>query len=130
MNILVLNVEDKKKNENEIISNEIICPECGENILLDINDFKINLFGCKNNHSKNDILLNNFENTQKIDITQITCNQCKVNNKVNAHNKQFYYCNTCEENLCVLCKSKHNITHFIINYDDKNYISQNIKIPL
>ena len=44
MNIVVkLNNDNKKDEIKEIISKDIICPECGENILINIKDFKINL---------------------------------------------------------------------------------------
>ena len=43
----------KKENDNIIISNDFICPECKENILINIKDFKIDLYGCKNNHKFN-----------------------------------------------------------------------------
>ena len=50
MNILVN--ENKHKNiKNEIISKDIICPECKDNILIDIKNFKINLSGCNKNHN-------------------------------------------------------------------------------
>ena len=42
-------------------SNNIICPECKEDIRLKINDFKIYLYDCKNGHQINDIFLNEFE---------------------------------------------------------------------
>ena len=65
MNIIVTNDENKSENK-KIVSNDIICPECNENILLDIKDFKINLNECKNKYNITNILLNNFEDTQKI----------------------------------------------------------------
>ena len=115
-------VESNNDNNNEIISKDIICPECGENILIEIKDFKMNLYGCKNNHKINNILINNYENYQKIDLSKIICNDCIENNKSNTHNNEFYICNTCNENLCPLCKSKHDTDHIIIKYDNKNYI--------
>ena len=45
--------EDNPKNKVK----EIICPTCGENCRIDIKDFKIKLYGCKNNHEINNILL-------------------------------------------------------------------------
>ena len=122
MNIIVTN-NDRNKNEiMEVISKDIICPLCKKNILIDIKDFKINLHGCKYGHIQNDILLYLFEETQKIDLCEIICEVCKQNNKGNTHNKEFYLCNTCNKDLCPLCKSIHDKNHKIINYDDKNYI--------
>ena len=68
INIFVYNNKNKD-NKKEIISSEIICPECKENILININNYKINLYECKNGHKKENILLNEFENIQKIDKT-------------------------------------------------------------
>ena len=134
----IMNIEDKKINElhilvydhesnntyvNDIIkSKEIICPNCKENTLIDINNFRINFHDCKNNHIINDILLNEYENSQKININNIKCEICNINNKGNTHNNEFYICNTCNKNICPLCKSNHDKKHIIINYVDKNYI--------
>ena len=54
MNVLV-NDDKDKNSKNEIISKDIICPECKDNILIDIKNFKINLSECKQNHNKNNI---------------------------------------------------------------------------
>ena len=121
MNVLV--IDDKDKNvKNDIISKEIICPECKDNIFIDIKNFKINLYGCKQNHNKNNIILYSFEETQKIDLNKIKCEICNNNNKGNTHNNDFYKCITCNKNICPLCKSIHDENHIIINYDNKNYI--------
>ena len=121
MNILVTKNEEDKNIIKEIVSKDIICPECKENILIDIDNFKINFHDCKKNHNINKTL-NEFENTQKIDINKIICDICNTNNKGNTHNNEFFICNTCNKNICPLCKSNHNKNHTIINYDDKNYI--------
>ena len=55
MNIIVKSNDDNNEEIKKIISQDIICPECGENILINIKDFKINLYGCKNNHKINNI---------------------------------------------------------------------------
>ena len=127
MNILVESNKDNKKEIKEIISKDIICPECGENIFINIKDFKINLYECKNNHKINSILINKYENNQKIDLSKIICNECNENNKNNTHNNEFYICNTCNKNICPLCKLKHDNNHIIIKYDDKNYICRKHK---
>jgi len=120
MNIIVNN---GNINEiKEIISKDIICPVCRENIFINIKDFKINFYGCKNGHKINNILINKYESIQKIDLSKIKCNECNENNKGNTHNNKFYICNTCNKNICPLCKSKHDKNHIIIKYDDKNYI--------
>ena len=119
MNVLVYNANEEI---NEIISKDVICPDCKENILIDIkDDFKINLHECKNNHNKDNILLHNFEECQKIKLNEIVCNICNTNHKKNINDK-FYFCGTCNKNICIICKSNHDQDHIIIDYQDKNYI--------
>ena len=122
MNILIFELNSDKKREKKIKSKEIICPECKENIKINIQDYKINLFECKNGHNINNILLDEFQNTQYIDESEIKCNKCKDNNKFKSYGNIFYRCNICKINLCPLCKSKHE--HNIINYELKNYICE------
>ena len=44
-------------------------------------------------------------------------------NKENLYNNnQIYRCITCNNNICPICKIKHDKNHKIINYDNKNYI--------
>ena len=122
MNILVTKNNKDQTKKKPILSKDIICPQCKQNILIEIKNFKINLSGCKCNHSYNDILLYSFEETQKIDLCEIICEICNQNNKGNTHNNEFFICNTCNKNICPLCKSIHDKKHKIINYEDKNYI--------
>ena len=137
INLELANTLDKKankvsimvyQNEPEVSSKkvfdikEVICPECGENARLKIINYKITLFECKNNHKKNNILLNEFGNTQKINLSNIKCDDCKENDKENTYKNKFYNCISCNKNLCPLCKTKHDKDHNIIDYDLKNYI--------
>ena len=39
------------------------------------------MYECKNGHKMENILLNEFEETQNIDRTNIKCNICNKNNK-------------------------------------------------
>ena len=129
----IINEDDKKtkivrflvreinKMNNKKKSEEIICPRCGESIFMTIKDYKINLFDCKNKHKINNLLLNEFEKTQIIDLSKINCNNCNET-KDNTYNNLFYRCLECGINICPLCKSKHDKSHKIINYDEKNYI--------
>ena len=126
MTIFVFPKELKNKNKEEehdiIKSNDIICPKCGESIRIDIIDYKINLSECKNGHKIDNILLNEFENSQKIHKTSIMCDICKKYNKSISDNNIFYKCLTCKKKICLFCKSNHDKLHIIINYHDKNYI--------
>ena len=71
MNVLVNQINEDKIKKNEIISKDIICPFCEENIFINFDNFKIRLHGCKNNHDINDILLTKYEKSQKIDLSKI-----------------------------------------------------------
>ena len=97
------------------------CPECGENIKFKIINYKINIYGCRNMHKINNILLNEYEKIQSYDLTKIVCEQCKNKNKKDIFDNEFYKCYKCNINLCPLCKTIHDKTHNIIN-PDKNYI--------
>ena len=120
--VLTINSTINNDNTNMIKSKDVICPICKEICIYEIKDHKIKLYGCKNGHMTENIKLDDFNNTQKIDISQIICDKCKNNNKANTFNNEFYICYECKMNLCPLCKSIHNKKHSIINYDFKNYI--------
>ena len=126
MNILVNKNNNDNKNEyleNKLIkSTDIICPDCGENIKIKIANYKISLYDCKNKHKKNNLLLDKYEKTQYIDLSQIICNECKKTNKNETFNHEFYKCFECNKNICPLCKLKHPKNHNIINYDKIKYI--------
>ena len=125
--VLVLPINSSINIENNIVkkSNDIICPQCKEICKYDIKNYKIKLYDCKNGHSMKNIKLTDFEFTQNIDLSQIKCDKCKIKNKSNTFNNEFYICLDCKMNLCVLCKSIHDNSHRFINYDDKNYICKN-----
>ena len=119
--ILVYSNNTKDDNLNNIeYSKEIICPKCGKICLINFQDFKISISGCKDNHNLKDMALKEFENSQKIDSSKIICTDCKNNNKKEAYN--FYFCLTCKKDLCPLCMNKSHKEHDTIEYDKKNYI--------
>ena len=122
MNIFVNDLNTKSLISSSIKSKEIICPKCFENCRINIKDFKINLFGCKNGHEIKNISLNEFEQTQYIDESKIQCDVCKQKNKSEVFDNLFYICNTCNKKICPLCQSKHDKKHRIINYSQKNYM--------
>ena len=95
--IKILVIEENKiiKNENIKEINEIICPECGENILIKIEYYRMNMYKCKNNHNRDNISIDELNNITKIDISKIICNECKENNKGNTYKNKFYQCLTC-----------------------------------
>jgi len=113
------NKDDKKKIE---LSKDIICPKCGENCIIFIEDYKINLVECYNGHYTGNILLNEYNNTQK--IKEILCYKCNKN-RTETYQNQFYKCSKCNIYLCPLCKISHNKDfkeHIIIDYNPKNYL--------
>ena len=86
--IIVVDSKDNiDNNKLKIKSKYIICPKCQENIKYKMNEYKIYLYECKNGHRMNNILLNEFENTQYIDISKIICDKCKENNIGNIYIK-------------------------------------------
>ena len=126
MNILVIESEGQAPITQDCIikSNNIICPECKEDIKFKIDDYVINLFECKNKHDIDNIFLNEFNSTQNVNISKIICQNCGKYNKGNVHNNIFYKCNNCKKDLCPICYSSHDKNHNVINYDDKNYICE------
>ena len=113
--------EEIKKVETFVKSKDIICPQCHEPCIIKADNYKISLFGCIKNHKAN-IKIKDFLGTQNINISNIICEKCKVKDKGNSPNNEFYKCLTCNKNLCLLCKSVHQSEHNIINYDHINYI--------
>ena len=111
-------------NGNLIKSKYIICPECKENICLLINDYKITLYDCKNGHETKNILFKDFERTQYEDGSNIKCEECKTANRKISYNNIFYKCLECKKNLCPLCKSSHDKSHNIIEYNEKYFICE------
>jgi len=74
MRVFVYDATDenyKFKNNKIKISKYIICPICKENIRLELKDYKIILYDCKNSHRSDKILLEEFEKTQIIDESKI-----------------------------------------------------------
>ena len=123
MKILVIENENVKPIKNMIIeSEEIICPICNESILIKIDNYKIDMYKCKNNHIYDKLLFKDFINTQNIDISKIKCNICNEKDKSITYNNEMYICITCNKNICPLCRNGHDKSHEIINYEKKKYI--------
>ena len=71
---ILVNLINKENNYTKFIkSKDIICPECKESIRIKIEDYKIKLYECKNNHIIDNILLEEYEDTQYIDISKLKC---------------------------------------------------------
>ena len=92
MNIVVNSVKDTIINNEKkkiIKSKDIICPSCGENCRIKIENYKITLYECKNGHKLDNITLDEFNETQAIDESKIICDECKDKNKENSFGKIF-----------------------------------------
>ena len=74
INILVYDINNNNERKIEREYKDIICPYCGENCIIEIKDYKINLNKCDNKHNINNILLDEYYNTQVKD--EIKCNNC------------------------------------------------------
>ena len=77
MKIIVNNKNEQNKNNNIIKSKDIICPECKEKTMIKIKNYVIELYNCKNGHNINNILLDEYEKTQQLDISELTCDKCQ-----------------------------------------------------
>jgi len=117
--IFISSENNKLKN---IKSKQVICPVCGEAAQIKIKNYKIYIYKCKYHHKTKELNLNEFETSQIINESKIICGKCKEKDKEITYNNLFYICNTCNLNLCPLCKANHNKTHNIINYDSKYFI--------
>ena len=106
--------------KNLVKSDYVICPNCKESAILDEEDYKLIIYGCQNEHTTKNILINKFNEYQKIDYSKIICNNCN-NNINNTFKNEFYICDICKINLCPICKSKHDKKHKIIKYKNKEY---------
>ena len=130
------NENDKKRNKMSILVNKknesieeddeslkkseyIICPLCKERARINIDNYKLEFYDCKNGHKVNNILINDFEQSQNINEAKIICQNCNKINKGTSYNNIFYICYDCKKNICPLCKSLHDKTHNIIDYEDK-----------
>ena len=123
MNITAeLNENINLKEKETIIPNEIICPTCKEHCRFKIKDSKITLYECQNKHKIENIILDQFYETQAIDESNIICDDCKKINKRETFENKFYVCLACSKNLCPICKSKHDKSHNIIDYAQKYFI--------
>ena len=118
--ILVYEIENTDKSEEELKDSKyIICPRWQEICFININNYKINLFNCKNKHHFSNLLLSELNNFQKIDESIIKCHKCNIDKSETTNNK-FYKCFDCNINLCPLCNHSHNKSHKKIGYEMKN----------
>ena len=122
LTILVYDLNTIKKKENTLISKDIICPKCKQKAFINLNNFQITIYGCKNGHKNENIPLSEFDKSQEIDLSKNICNNCGKSQENLALN-EFYICKKCNKSLCPLCFSCHNSSHKknVIKYSKMNY---------
>ena len=118
-----INKDNEGNNKGSFLQSKVvICPKCKETIKMNIKNYKVNLFDCVNGHKCNNLSLKEYEDSQKVDLSKIICDNCNENNKLNSVGNKFFKCLDCDINLCVLCNEKHEQSHSIIDYDKFYYI--------
>ncbi len=89
----VANSEDKQRKKMSILvtsnkttiykksnlkkSKYILCLKCNEPKRVEIKDFKIKLFGCKNGHTIDNLPFIELNKFQLVDESKIICEECK-----------------------------------------------------
>ena len=128
MNVLLTSIDYKEKSEKDAIikSKYIICPDCGETCKIKLKNYKIELYECKNCHYIDNIFLNEFEETQKIDLKKVICDNCKEKNQYESFNNQFYKCNSCNQNYALYAKVSINKIILLSNRNNKILYAQTI----
>ena len=90
--ILIIDFEfEREQNESLKQSKEIICPICNELCEININKYKISLKNCINKHCFPNLIINGFNDFQKINEKEILCKKCG-NNKLEAYDNKFFIC--------------------------------------
>ena len=86
---VIVNQIDKEKDESVYVkSKDIICPTCNESCRIKIENYKIKLYDCINNHI-NIINIKDFQEKQKINISNIICEECNIKNKGNEADDEY-----------------------------------------
>ena len=123
------NFDISVKRKNKIMK----CPICiCNNCVIKMKNYKLNFSECRYGHEETQIF-NNYENSQKIDYTQIIChkNECK---RVQSKSlEDFYKClncsllNGCTTYFCKRSYEEHKKSenHTMIKYDEKYYFCPN-----
>ena len=93
MSILVNKIDDESNQERHSLkkSKYIICPKCKESARISINNYKIEIYGCKNGHKTNNILMKDFKPTQDFDEAKINCQNCNKTNKSASYGGVFFF---------------------------------------
>ena len=105
---------ETNENINKLFNKprDIICPECGENAFIKIDNYRIKLFGCKNEHIIDNILLSEFDDCQYEGLSKIKSQDSNIKIKTNQK-----LCNDSNMNLCdeSIHKNNNNSNYCINN---------------
>ena len=82
--------ENQEKSNNDSKYRQIICPKCSENCKFNVEDYKIKLYDCPNNHKIDNISIEEFNKTQNINENKIKCSSsnCKDEIAINSEEKK------------------------------------------
>ena len=111
--------EDTQEEEDNLDQKNVLCPICGKSCIININDYKIALNKCENGHNKDNIFLKDYNEIQNSIKSKILCDKCKTE-KAKIYGHKLFACCNCNTNLCPICKSAHDKSHIIIDYDSKD----------
>ena len=106
MNLLIyiFNLKKIKVKKDEQL-NSLLCPSCEKLISMTINEGKITLKKCCNNHKLKGLSFSSFINLQtNMKGRDNYCSNC--NNNLNYYN--YYYICSCNNFICPLCTNEHN----------------------
>ena len=81
-----------------------------------------------NGYLNGNIILDEFEDLEKEDISKISCYFCDKKKRDIFQNK-FFFCTNCHKNICPGCKYSHDKSHIIINYEKKYYYCNKHSMP-
>ena len=113
---IIVTDNETAKNENSNLekSKYITCPKCNDATRINIKNFKIKLYGCKEGHTIDNLSFTEFNNNQLIDESKIICDICQKTSKAKTYKNSFFKCFTCNKNICPLCSSSHEKNHIKI----------------
>ena len=114
-NIKIFAFNLKKNLEKENL-NQIICPECNNSALININSDRISITDCCKKHNVLNIPFDEFMESQEIKESEILCDLCT--NKQNLYGEKFKIC-SCGKKLCNICSLSHEGKHERIEYKNR-----------
>ena len=111
---LSISVFDLSVNKDKNYLNPITCPICDSLVTININEDKISLENCINNHNFYNLSLDAFLHLVNFNNKNaFKCSKC--GNYSNDYNNKFYFC-SCKNILCPICSTLHNKAHELIEY--------------